>query len=113
MFGFEGIHGVVIHGIDFLLAEPVEETHRQQLEHDVDKPCVVLHVHWQAVVRNLTEDPGTTTSAQINLHNEKKLNQESDHLTVEQNCLAMHHRRESVVMYSKDFWRLDSLVISS
>lgn len=72
MCGFEGIHGVVIHGVEFLLAKPVEDVDGQQLEQNVDKACVVLHVHWQAVVRHLTDDPGTTTSALIHLQNEGK-----------------------------------------
>ena len=67
MFGFEGIHGVVVHGVELLLANPVEDVHWQQLEQDVDKARVVLHVHWQAVVRHLTDHPGTTTSAHIHL----------------------------------------------
>lgn len=45
VFGFEGIHGVVIHGVELLLAEPVKEADRQQLEEDVDKARVVLHVN--------------------------------------------------------------------
>lgn len=71
MIGFKGIHGVVIHGVEFLLAEPVKGVDRQQLEEDVDKACVVLHVHRQAVIRNLTDDPGPTTSAHVHLRNER------------------------------------------
>lgn len=67
MFGFEGIHGVVVHGVEFVLANPVKHVDGQQLEEDVDKARVVLHVHWQAVVGNLTDDPGATTSAHIHL----------------------------------------------
>lgn len=35
----------------------------------MDKPRVVLHVHWQAVIGNLTDDPGPTTSAHEHLWN--------------------------------------------
>lgn len=72
MFGFEGIHGVVIHGVEFCLTQPVKDSDRQQLGEDVDKACEVLYVHWQAVFRNLTDDPGSTTSAQIHLHHKGK-----------------------------------------
>lgn len=70
MVGFECIHGVVIHGVEFLLTKPVEDVNWQQLEQDVDETRVVLHVHWHTVVRNLTDDPGTTTSAHIHLQSE-------------------------------------------
>lgn len=69
MFRLEGIHGVVIHGVEFSLRDPVEEVYGQQLEQDVDKPRAVLHVHWQAVIGNLTHDPGATTSAHVHLWN--------------------------------------------
>lgn len=72
MCRFEGIHGVVIHGVEFILANPVEDVDWQELEQDVDKACVVLHVHWHAIVRNLTDDPGTTSSAHIHLQNKTK-----------------------------------------
>lgn len=66
---FEGVHGVVVHGVEFLLPNPVENVDRQHLEQDMDKPGVVLHVHWKAVIRNLTDDPGTTPSTHVHLHN--------------------------------------------
>lgn len=67
MCRLEGIHGVVVHGVEFALPDPVEDVDGQHLEQDVDKPRVVLHVHWQAVIRNLTDDPGATTSAHVHL----------------------------------------------
>lgn len=67
MRGLEGIHGVVIHGIEFALPDPVEDADGQHLEQDVDKPRVVLHVHWQAVIRDLADDPGAATSAHVHL----------------------------------------------
>lgn len=63
----EGVHGVVVHGVEFTLPDPVEDVDGQHLEQDVDKPRVVLHVHWQAVVGNLPDDPGATTSAHVHL----------------------------------------------
>lgn len=67
MFGLECIHGVVIHGVEFFLTKPIEKVYRQQLEKDVDKTSVVLHVHWEAVVRDLTDDPSTATGAYVHL----------------------------------------------
>lgn len=67
MCRLEGIHGVVVHGVEFALPDPVEDADGQHLEQDVDKARVVLHVHWQAVIRNLTDDPGATTSAHVHL----------------------------------------------
>lgn len=72
MFGFKGVHGVVIHSIELLLTKPVKEVDWQQLKQDVDEACVVLHVHWQAVVRNLADDPGTSASANINLQDDRE-----------------------------------------
>lgn len=66
VFGFEAIHGVIIHGVELFLTKPVEKSHWQQPEHDMDKACVEP-VHWKTIVRNLTNDPSTTTSAQIHL----------------------------------------------
>lgn len=67
MCRLEGIHGVVVHGVEFALPDPVEDVDGQHLEQDVDKARVVLHVHWQAVIRNLTDDPGATTSTHVDL----------------------------------------------
>ena len=72
MFGFEGIHGVVVHAVDFPLAYPVEDAKWQPLPQHVDKARVIVNVHWQAVVRHLTDHPGTTTSAHIHLQKESK-----------------------------------------
>lgn len=46
VFRFEGIHGVVVHGVEFVLAVPVKEVDWQELEQDVDEARVVHHVHW-------------------------------------------------------------------
>lgn len=71
VFRFQGVHGVVIHGIEFMLPNPVEDVDGQQLEQDVDEACAVFHVHWNAIIRNLTDDPSTTTSAHIHLPGNK------------------------------------------
>lgn len=85
MCRFEGVHGVVIHGVEFLLTDPVEDADWQQLEQDVDKAGVVLHVHWQAIVRHLTDDPGTATSAHIHL--QKKIKKQHDFVIFQQPIL--------------------------
>lgn len=46
VFRFEGVHGVVVHGVQFVLAVPVKELDWQELKEDVDEAGVVLHVHW-------------------------------------------------------------------
>lgn len=61
------IHGVVIHEVQLLLSEPVKESHRHDLEEDVDETRIVLHVHWQSVVGHLADNPGPTTGADIHL----------------------------------------------
>lgn len=71
VFGFQGVHGMVIHGVKFLLTKPVEETHGKQLEQDVDESCVVKHVNWRAVIRDLTDDPGSSTGADVHLQERK------------------------------------------
>lgn len=37
----------------------------------MNKACVVLHVNWQTIVGNLTDDPSTTTSAHVHLEDGK------------------------------------------
>lgn len=66
MFGFEAVHRVIVHGVELLLPQPVEKTHGQQLEHYMDK-ARVEPVNRQAIVGNLTDDPGTAASAQVHL----------------------------------------------
>lgn len=45
VIGLEGVHGVIIHGVQFVLAVPVKEVDWQKLEQNVDEAGVVLHVH--------------------------------------------------------------------
>lgn len=70
---FEGIHSVVIHGVEFVLSDPVEHVNGQQLKQDVDEACVVFDVYGKAVVRNLADDPGPATGADVYLPGDVKI----------------------------------------
>jgi len=70
VFGLEAVHAVVVHGVEFILSNPVEEVDGQQLEEDVDEARDVLHVEGNAVVGNLADDPGAASSAHVNLSSE-------------------------------------------
>lgn len=62
---------MVIHRVEFFLPKPVEQTHWEKLEHDMNE-ARVEHVNWQAVVRHLSNDPCTTASAQEHLQGARK-----------------------------------------
>ena len=63
----QGIHRVVIHGIQLAFPYPIEKIDWEELEEDVNKSGVVLHVHGQPIVRHHTYDPGSTASTHIHL----------------------------------------------